>query len=144
MNFRIISGFAAALCILSASCTPWPETPAQAAKKKAEQQKQTLSSQEQQKIKEQRDEMKKKAEAEKKTAQSTVKEKSDPAKSESTTPKNDSQPSSYPYANKVPGKEGFVFSPYNNKVIDVRDIPTGQLVQDPTYPAAEKKYFRVP
>jgi hypothetical protein len=26
----------------------------------------------------------------------------------------------------------------------VRDIPSGTLVQDPTYPAAEKKYFRVP
>ena len=50
----------------------------------------------------------------------------------------------YAFANKVPGKEGFVFSPYNNKVVDVRDIPSGTLVQDPTYPAAEKKYFRVP
>lgn len=50
----------------------------------------------------------------------------------------------YPFANKVPGKDGFVFSPYNNKVVDVRDIPSGTLVQDPTYPASEKKYFRVP
>jgi hypothetical protein len=50
----------------------------------------------------------------------------------------------FAFANKVPGKEGFVFSPYNNKVVDVRDIPSGTLVQDPTYPAAEKKYFRVP
>jgi transcriptional regulator GlxA family with amidase domain len=31
-----------------------------------------------------------------------------------------------------------------NKVIDVRDMPTGTLVQDPTYSAAEKKFFRVP
>jgi hypothetical protein len=50
----------------------------------------------------------------------------------------------YAFANPVPGKEGFVFSPYNNKLVDVRDIPSGTLVQDPTYPAAEKKYFRVP
>lgn len=55
----------------------------------------------------------------------------------------------YPFANKVPGKDGFVFSPYNNKVVDVRDdqgrlIPSGTLVADPTYPASEKKYFRVP
>lgn len=50
----------------------------------------------------------------------------------------------YPFANKVPGKDGFVFSPYNNKEVDVRGIPSGTLVQDPTYPAAEKKYFRVP
>ena len=48
------------------------------------------------------------------------------------------------FARPVPGKEGFVFSPYNNKVIDVRDIPSGTLVQDPTYAASEKKYFRVP
>ena len=50
----------------------------------------------------------------------------------------------YAFANPVPGKEGFVFSPYNNKLVDVRDIPSGTLVQDPTYPASEKKYFRVP
>lgn len=50
----------------------------------------------------------------------------------------------YPFANKVPGKEGFVFSPYNNKVVDVRGIPTGTLVADPTFSPAEKKYFRVP
>ena len=50
----------------------------------------------------------------------------------------------WPFASPVPGKTGFVFSPYNSKVIDVRDIPSGQLVQDPTYPPAEKKCFRVP
>jgi hypothetical protein len=55
----------------------------------------------------------------------------------------------YEYAKKAPGREGFVLSPYNNKIIDVRDdagkqLARGTLVQDPTYPAAEKKYFRVP
>ena len=50
----------------------------------------------------------------------------------------------YAFANPVPGKEGFVFSPYNQKLVDVRDIPSGTLVQDPTYTASEKKYFRVP
>ena len=53
-------------------------------------------------------------------------------------------PKDYPFASKVPGKLGFVFSPYNKQVVDVRDIPSGTLVQDPTYPASEKKYFRVP
>lgn len=69
-----------------------------------------------------------------------------------TNPESSSNPSTpsntgtsdYPFANKVPGKQGFVFSPYNKQVIDVRDIPSGTLVQDPTYPASEKKYFRVP
>lgn len=47
-------------------------------------------------------------------------------------------------ARPVPGKPGFVFSPFNNKIIDVKGIPSGTLVADPTYPASEKKYFRVP
>ena len=61
-----------------------------------------------------------------------------------TTPKPDNKKKDWPFANPVPGKEGFVFSPYNNKMVDVRDIPSGTLVQDPTYPAAEQKRFRVP
>ncbi|MDX1679720.1 MAG: hypothetical protein R3242_03220 [Akkermansiaceae bacterium] len=60
------------------------------------------------------------------------------------TPTIPTGPTDYPFASKVPGKEGFVFSPYNKQVVDVRDIPSGTLVQDPTYPASEKKYFRVP
>lgn len=55
-----------------------------------------------------------------------------------------SGPSDYPFASKIPGKEGFVFSPYNKKVVDVRGIPSGTLVADPLFPASEKKYFRVP
>jgi hypothetical protein len=50
----------------------------------------------------------------------------------------------YPVAQAVPGKAGFVFSPYSNKVIDVRDIPAGTLVRDPTYTGEEKGYLRVP
>lgn len=49
-----------------------------------------------------------------------------------------------PTGRPVPGKAGFVFSPYNDKIIDVRDIPPGTVVADPTFPASEKKYFRVP
>lgn len=50
----------------------------------------------------------------------------------------------YPVATPVPDKRGFVFSPYNRKVIDVGDVPSGTLVADPHFPPAEKKYFRVP
>ncbi|MBN8456421.1 MAG: hypothetical protein J0M04_01050 [Verrucomicrobia bacterium] len=50
----------------------------------------------------------------------------------------------YEVAKKAPGKDGFVLSPYNNKLIDVRGIAPGTLVRDPTYPPSEKKYFRVP
>jgi hypothetical protein len=49
-----------------------------------------------------------------------------------------------PIARAVPGKPGFVFSPFNNKLIDVQGIASGRLVADPQYPAGEKKYFRVP
>lgn len=49
-----------------------------------------------------------------------------------------------PVARAVPGRPGFVFSPFNNKLIDVDGIPSGRLVADPHYPMSEKKYFRVP
>ena len=49
-----------------------------------------------------------------------------------------------PTAKKVEGQPGFVFSPFSDNMIDVRDMPAGTLVQDPGYPASEKRYFRVP
>lgn len=99
----------------------------------------TVTSQDQQKIEEQREAMKERqAQKEKELA---LKEK----EKETTTSKPPEQKTGdYAFANPVPGKEGFVFSPYNNKLVDVRDIPSGTLVMDPTYPASEKKYFRVP
>jgi hypothetical protein len=63
---------------------------------------------------------------------------------ETPKPPTEEKRADYKFANKVPGKEGFVFSPYNNKVVDVRDMPSGTLVQDPTYTGAGKGYFRVP
>ncbi len=51
---------------------------------------------------------------------------------------------SYPTATKVPGQDGYVLSPFNNKKIDVRDMASGTLVQDPTYTGNGKGYFRVP
>ena len=49
-----------------------------------------------------------------------------------------------PVANLAPGRDGMVISPYSNKLVDVRGIRGGTLVADPTFPASEKKYFRVP
>ncbi len=49
-----------------------------------------------------------------------------------------------PVAKAVEGKPGFVFSPYNDKVIDVREMSPGTLVADPNFPASEKKHFRLP
>ena len=51
---------------------------------------------------------------------------------------------SVPVARRVPGRDGFVFSPFNNKLVDVAGFPSGALVADPHYPASEKKYFKVP
>jgi hypothetical protein len=59
-------------------------------------------------------------------------------------PKPPTPTQNHPVAAAVPGKPGFVFSPFNNKVVDVRGIASGTLVADPQYPAAEKKHFRVP
>lgn len=50
----------------------------------------------------------------------------------------------HPVGARVPGKEGFMFSPHNGKLIDVRGIPSGTLVADPTFPPSERKYIRVP
>jgi hypothetical protein len=49
-----------------------------------------------------------------------------------------------PVAEPLADKPGFVKSPFSGTVIDVRGIRAGATVADPTYPAAEKKYFRVP
>jgi hypothetical protein len=127
-----------------ASCAPYPEQPTQPTQGTANAEEQnTLSSEEQQKLQEERkkaaEEAKRKMEEE--NGSSTEGDGGNGGTSGAT---DDGGPSSWPFARAVPGKEGFVFSPYNNKVIDVRDIPSGTLVQDPTYAASEKKYFRVP
>jgi hypothetical protein len=143
MKIRIITGFVAALCVLLASCYPYPENPQ---RKKANQATQRKTAEEQAKLKEQ--EALKKQEEELKKTQETTGTTTPPGTTDPTTPPPpppvEQKRADYPFANKVPGKEGFVFSPYNNKVVDVRDIPSGTLVQDPTYPASDKKYFRVP
>ena len=48
-----------------------------------------------------------------------------------------------PFASQVPGKIGFVFSPYTKQVVDVRGIASGTLIEDPTL-AGQKMMFRVP
>lgn len=149
MNLRFLTGFAALGCVLFASCTPFNE---QQNKKPAQKPAQkTATAAEQQKIQEQRDLMKQKEElAKKEAAANTPPETPADTAAQTTPPTQTPTPpveerrADYKFANKVPGKDGFVFSPYNNKVVDVRDIPKGTLVQDPTYTGAGKGYFRVP
>lgn len=142
MKLRIIPGLAALASLTLFSCYPMPEPEQQRV-----QPSQSLTSPEQQRLAQQRENLKRQADAQNSTDQRTENPVTDPGSTTTTT--NTQKPANepkrdYPFAATVPGKEGFVFSPYNNKVIDVRDMPTGTLVQDPTYPAAEKKYFRVP
>jgi hypothetical protein len=153
MKFSHIIGFTSVFCVLLASCYPVNESPGRKPQGPQTGQPQPLTP-EQQKAKA-AEELKKKEEAKKQAELKKQEELKNggtgsTAGGDTTNPEKTPPPSppkdkaDYQYANKVPGKEGFVFSPYNNKVIDVRDIPSGQLVQDPTYPPAEKKYFRVP
>jgi hypothetical protein len=143
MKIQIFTGFIAAFCVLLTSCYPYPENPQ---RKKANQASQRKTAEEQAKIKEQ--EALKKQEEELKKTQETTGTTTQPGTTDPATPPPpppvEQKRTDYPFANKVPGKEGFVLSPYNNKVVDVRDMPSGTLAQDPYYPASEKKYFRVP
>jgi hypothetical protein len=143
MILRLSAGLAAVVCVSMISCVPYNESPKKKVTKTAE--KTAPLPPEQQKLKDQ-EEAKKKAEADLKK-QEEIKKPEEQANRTVDPPEpagKENKRTDYAFANKVPGKEGFVFSPYNNKVVDVRDIPSGTLVQDPTYPAAEKKYFRVP
>ncbi len=150
MTFRFSTGIATLGCVLLASCYPYDES--QGKKQPTKPPEKTLTAAEQQKVKEQRELAKKEAELKKQDELKNTPESADggapgnnaPGAPGPEAPKPPAEKRDFAFANKVPGKEGFVFSPYNNKVVDVRDIPSGTLVQDPTYPAAEKKYFRVP
>jgi hypothetical protein len=141
--------FALVTGLLIISCTPYPENQPQPQPTKKPAANETMASEEQQKL---RAERKKAAEeAEERTAEQEEKaEDTKPGGTTAgggTTPGGGSKPAErkdWPFASPVPGKSGFVFSPYNNKVIDVRDMPSGVLVRDPTYAESEKKYFRVP
>ncbi len=144
---------------LAASCTPYSEPPANqpqpqqqqpAARQGQAAAQGTVSAEEQQKLQEQRKQAAAEAERKQREAEQTA-----AGGGGATTPAagggdaaatgGEAKPKpTYDFARPVPGKPGFVFSPFNEGVIDVRDIPSGTLVQDPTYPASEKKYFRVP
>ena len=128
-------------CFAFVSCYPIPDGPRGPRKPMPDE---SVTSQDQQKIQEQRDRMKEREEQVTEDTAGEMKKTEETTTTTTSTPKEETKKGDYAFATPVPGKEGFVFSPYNNKLVDVRDIPSGTLVQDPTYPAAEKKYFRVP
>jgi hypothetical protein len=150
MNLRLILPASAAILMVATSCTPYKEPPPPAPTDPAAR---TRTPEEEEKLRKEREEMKKKDE-EGKTPDKDKKSEGTP---DATTQKDPAEggESDVPrppvekkaeiqVARPVPGKPGFVFSPFNNKVIDVKGIPSGRLVADPTYPASEKKHFRVP
>ena len=49
-----------------------------------------------------------------------------------------------PVAEPVADKPGYVKSPFTGTIIDVKGLPAGAMVADPTFPPEEKKHFRVP
>lgn len=150
MKSKLLSSLPLVGCLALASCYQIPDKPRAS---KLPKKNQTVSSEDQQKIQEQRDQMKEtEAKVEEVTAPGLTEKPPENTTTNpttttttTTTEKPAEKPrSDYAFANPVPGKAGFVFSPYNQKLVDVRDIPSGTLVQDPTYPPSEKKYFRVP
>lgn len=156
MKFPISAGCAALLCLAVVACYPYEDYEKRKQANQGPQPQQQKTAQ-QTKAEQENALRKKKQEETRQAAAQSDKPRETPAssgtspsdsgastRSEPTPPATVERRPDYPVANKVPGKDGFVFSPYNNKVVDVRDIPTGTLVQDPTYPASEKKYFRVP
>jgi len=148
MNLRLAIGPAALLCGLLASCYPYEEHARRTQPKKTPQPKTEQSAKPKQEETVTTREAKTGPETPGATTPTTPSSTTTSPVTKTTAPTTPKPAATtkpeYPYAAKVPGKDGFVFSPYNNKVVDVRDIPSGTLVQDPTFPAADKKYFRVP
>lgn len=118
---------------LLASCYPLPDEPPPTQQPTTSEP--SVTSEEQQRIQEQRDRMREQQEREQ--ARETTTRETPPPTTEPT------RRTDYPFATPVPGQVGFVLSPYSENKVDVRGIPSGTLVQDPTFPT-EKKYFRVP
>ncbi len=150
MNFPLTKGFVALGCVLLASCYPYNEN--QGRRPSQRPAPSSVTAPEQQALQAQRDAMKAKEERAKLEAEKlaspnpTTGLSSNPNTTNPDAPKPtiETKKPEYKYATKVPGKDGFVFSPYNNNMIDVRDMPSGTLVQDPTYTGDGKGYFRVP
>lgn len=143
MKIYLSTVFAALGCVLLASCYPYDESKNK--RQPPKQTQKTLTAAEQQKLKEQRERMKEKEDlANKEMPPAPGTETPPTTLGETVTPPTVEKRSEYPVAMKAPGKEGYVLSPFNNKLIDVKGMPSGQLVSDPTYPESAKKFFRVP
>lgn len=147
MSSRLLIGFAALSGAALVSCVPYPEH--RDGRAGPSQQQATVTTPEQQALDKQRQEKKKRDEQAKKEAEALNKSPESGNVSEGggeatqPKPKPKLEKKDYPFASKIEGKVGFVLSPYTSSMVDVRDIPAGTLVEDPTQ-KGEKKLFRVP
>ncbi|MCF7730680.1 MAG: hypothetical protein K9N23_03290 [Akkermansiaceae bacterium] len=138
----ILAAFASLLVV---SCYPYPENrPHKGAKPNPGPETTGVQKSEADLLKEKEDAAKKKEELEKKEEALRQEQENLSGGDNPSKPPKPPVRSQYEVAKKAPGKEGFVLSPYNRKLIDVRGIASGTLVTDPTYDPSEKKYFRVP
>ena len=124
---------------LIGACAPYPpinnQKPNQPQTKQKEAVQQTVTDEEQRQLDASRERLKKEEARRREQAQSSYEE---------TLPKP-SKPkvTNYPTATKVPGKEGFIFNPYTQNIVDVKGIASGKLVRDPEDSDSTHK-FRVP
>lgn len=144
MKFHPSLGFAAALCFAAVSCYPYDYYERNKSHRGLQQRTAQKTENKQNELPDKKQEELKQPVQENVVPPENTANRNTSTENPGTNPGTPERRPDYPFANKVPGKDGFVFSPYNNKVVDVRDIPSGTLVQDPTYLASEKKYFRVP
>jgi hypothetical protein len=151
---RVLPCLVAFATVLVVSCYPYPEKGPNPRGPKPVTVKPTPEKTEAEKLKEKEQLAKdKKAKEEKKKAEEEKKAKEGkqpPTIGENENKEPEKPPvviekrAEYEVAKKAPGREGFVLSPYNKKLVDVRGFKSGDLVADPTYDKSEKKYFRVP
>ena len=120
------------------ACAPYP--PLQNSQQQAQQEQaesntpqQTVGDEEQRQIEESRRRLERE-EAKRKSQESSS--------NNASLPTKPARPN-YPTATAVPGKEGFVFNPYTQNIVDVKGIAPGKLVRDPEDADATHK-FRVP
>jgi hypothetical protein len=152
---RLRPGLVALASVLLVSCYPVQENQPRKHKAGARPNPPAVTQTEQTKLNEQREKQQKAEDAKNRLTETNQPSTDVPAGTgEGTTPpdngkKTEPRRVDYPVAQKAPGMEGFVLSPYNSKIIDVRDDngkprPKGTLLSDPTFQESEKKYFRVP
>ena len=150
---RLFLGLVAIASVLLVSCSPYPEHTSRTTRAGTKPTKTRVAQVEQAKQQAQQEEDRR-AEEEKQMQTQVEQATPEPPKGHPASPPEppklpEPKRFDYPTAKKVPGQEGVVLSPYNNKPVSIRNedgtlIPSRTLVSDPTYQPSEKKRFFVP